>query len=384
MSIILDSQSTQSDFRRGPYWYHESPFLPFGDSGGNHVGAPSLKASAMRGLLSDQSLINAGLFKHVPWKMAREIWEYLGTRGKQTLLMWQIMSTRYPKEFQRVSPLYSLRVRVPAKSIGSYIKMMDSSPENWDAVLSMSTAYASISDLVNVTQIKGLVALEINNEKREPIGLVVSNSHISAGMDDNLVHTWLQEVQSTGHLRQLQVLRLYEQKHLTSNIFWMLKGFPQLKLVILYQCPIITRYLNQKIEKSQDAALENDWVIRRFDRFPHESRRDCALKHLGPLLEVYRQIAESQAQGAESQTPLLKPCRSLLEFAIPYPTYDDPEKLQRRAHYAAKSIFIMTRADVSNRKRAPPHEERRPRDHGKRVMRKQRPNDTMDLLAEFL
>jgi hypothetical protein len=80
MSIILDSPSAQHDFSRGPYWYHESPFLPIGESDRNEPGSPSLKDTAIRRLLMDQSALKPELFEHVPWKIAKELWEFLGSR----------------------------------------------------------------------------------------------------------------------------------------------------------------------------------------------------------------------------------------------------------------------------------------------------------------
>lgn len=80
MSIILDSPSTQHDFGRGPHWYHESPFLPIGESEENEFGVASLKDTATRRLFMDQSALKPEIFEHVPWKIARELWGFLGSK----------------------------------------------------------------------------------------------------------------------------------------------------------------------------------------------------------------------------------------------------------------------------------------------------------------
>ena len=80
MSIILDSPAAQHDFSRGSHWYHESPFLPIGEGGENEPGAPSLKDTATRRLVMDQSALKPELFENVPWKIAKELWEFLGNR----------------------------------------------------------------------------------------------------------------------------------------------------------------------------------------------------------------------------------------------------------------------------------------------------------------
>lgn len=80
MSIILKSPSAQHDFGRGPHWYHESPFLPFADSEQTHLGSSSLKDTATRRLFKDQSELKPELFENVPWKIAEELWAFLGHR----------------------------------------------------------------------------------------------------------------------------------------------------------------------------------------------------------------------------------------------------------------------------------------------------------------
>ena len=70
----------QTDFKRGPHWNHESPFLPIGwDSNPPARGVRSLKVIARKKLLSDQSALSPELFQSVPWKIAKELWEYLGS-----------------------------------------------------------------------------------------------------------------------------------------------------------------------------------------------------------------------------------------------------------------------------------------------------------------
>ncbi|KAJ5477087.1 hypothetical protein N7539_007231 [Penicillium diatomitis] len=265
--------------------------------------------------------------------------------------------------------------------------MMHSRSHSWNAVLSFSTAYASTADLVNMAQITDLVALEINNETPVNKNTIAFQEHTSTGMDDSLVHSWLQGVQSSGQFQRLQVLRLYEQKGLTSKVFWMLERFPQLKVVVLYRCEEITRCLNQKLGGSKRALLQNGWLIRRFDHLPSGTQEECIVRHLGPLFSMYRTLkncGRSDGQGAHpTQTPPSPRC-PVLEFAIPHLDYADSDKISRRARYAAKSIFIVTRSGESHPKRQAPVEERQPRDRGKRVMRQQGSKNAMDVLNDFL
>lgn len=65
---------------RGPSWVHENPYLTIGWEETSESGAPSLKHSAMRQTLSDQSILTPELFANVPWTIAKYLWDCLGKR----------------------------------------------------------------------------------------------------------------------------------------------------------------------------------------------------------------------------------------------------------------------------------------------------------------
>lgn len=66
--------------KKGPSWVHESPYLTIGWEDTREFGAPSLKHSSMRQVLSDQSMLTPELFANVPWGLASYLWECLGRR----------------------------------------------------------------------------------------------------------------------------------------------------------------------------------------------------------------------------------------------------------------------------------------------------------------
>lgn len=65
---------------KGPAWVHENPYLTIGWEETSESGAPSLKHSAMRQVLSDQSMLTPELFANIPWLVARYLWECLESR----------------------------------------------------------------------------------------------------------------------------------------------------------------------------------------------------------------------------------------------------------------------------------------------------------------
>lgn len=77
-SVAHYSLYAQTDFSRGPHWNHESPFLPVDWETTQERGAPSLKHAAMKRVLRDQSALKVEMFEHVPWLIAKYLWDCLG------------------------------------------------------------------------------------------------------------------------------------------------------------------------------------------------------------------------------------------------------------------------------------------------------------------
>lgn len=75
MNLSLISVGPQHDFKKGAHWLHASPYLPPDWETTSSVGASSLKHSAMRVFMSDQSILLPEHFEIIPWHIAKYIWE---------------------------------------------------------------------------------------------------------------------------------------------------------------------------------------------------------------------------------------------------------------------------------------------------------------------
>ncbi|CEJ54369.1 hypothetical protein PMG11_00686 [Penicillium brasilianum] len=382
MSIILDSPAAQHDFCRGSHWYHESPFLPIGETRGNEPGASSLKDMATRCLVMDQSALKLELFENVPWKIAKELWEFLGNRGKQTLLMWKILIMRYPEQFPQLSPTYCMRTKVPKTPLKGYIDNVRSDACHWRAALSLSSAYASVSDLVEIGNLKNLVALEIHSRVCDPSLPTNIETRDGAQLDDGVVRSWLDAAQSTGSLQNLQVLRIYQQNSLTHHILWMLEKLPGLKLIVIYQCGKLTQEFSHLKARTKYGVQIAGWNAQRLDWVPDGGKTD-AFKYLRPLLKVYEDGLSFRDTESKPNSPMLHSNMPIMEFGLPAYDCDDSEKEKRRAAYAAKSIFILTRATGLNGRKRAPQEIQQPRNTGKRIMKERGGRDMADVLGDF-
>jgi hypothetical protein len=264
-----------------------------------------------------------------------------------------------------------------------YIDIIRSDACHWRAVLSLSSAYASVADLVDIGNLKNLVALEINSRVCDPSMSARISTKKVVELDDGVVRSWAEASQSTGSLQNLQVLRIYQQKSLTHHIFWMLEELPRLKLVVIYQCDKFTQEFSHPKTKTKLGVPVGGWTAQRLDWRPDEPQKMDALKFLGSLSHVYKDVLRLKDTNTRVKAPMLGPDTPIMEFGLPALDCDDPEKENRRAKYAAKSIFIFTRATGRiNRKRAP-NQIQQPRNTGKRVMKERGGGDMADVLGDF-
>jgi hypothetical protein len=297
--------------------------------------------------------------------------------------MWKILTMRYSEHFPQISPSYCLRTRSPRIPLKEYIDIIRSDDCHWRAALSLSTAYASVSDLVDIGDLKNLVALEINGR--------ISDQNMSANMEpiertelnDGIVRSWVDVTQSTGSLENLQVLRIYQQNSLTHHIFWMLEKLPRLKLVVIYHCEKFTQEFSHPKARTKNGVQVAGWNAQRYDWLPDGPQKTDALKYLGPLLKVYEEGLCLKDPDHRRKAPKLDLNIPMIEFGLPALACDEAERERRRAQYAAKSIFLFTRAnDYNDRKRAP-HEIQQPRNTSKRRMKERGGRDMADVLGDF-
>ncbi|KAJ5364234.1 uncharacterized protein N7496_009947 [Penicillium cataractarum] len=290
---------------------------------------------------------------------------------------------RYPEQFPPLSPSYCLRTRIPKTPMKGYIDNIRSNACHWRAALSLSSAYASVSDLVDLGNLKNLVALEINRRIFDSSFPNNIETRDAIQLDDGVVRSWLDAAQSTGSLQNLQVLRIYQQNSLTHHIIWMLEKLPRLKVVVIHQCGKFTPESSHPKARTKDGVKVAGWNIQRLDWVPEGAKMD-ALKYLGPLLKVYEDGLRLKDIEPKPNSPMLDSNIPIMEFGLPALACDDLEKEQRRAAYAAKSIFILTRPTGQNDRKRAPQEIQQPRNTGKRIMKERGGRDMADVLGDFL
>ncbi|KAJ5611736.1 hypothetical protein N7528_008841 [Penicillium herquei] len=281
------SEGPQTNFNRGAHWNHQSPFWPPGSGWPIPTrGARSLKDTAIRLAVKDQSLLTPDLFKNIPWSIAEEIWNHLESSDKQTLFMWKVMAANY-EEFRKQTPSYIFTANNIALPITQYFDLLDTKECNWRAMLSVSSDLADNPELVALAQMTNLVALEINQHMNpRPIrqAQVQSAEHAPRdGISDSVVLSWLETAESQNTLQHLRVLRLSSQKLVNWRTFTHLSRLPELQIIVLHDCEIITKSLARD---KGGPVYHGDWYCMTLKKAMTLNQEAC--KMWAPLLEIYK------------------------------------------------------------------------------------------------
>ncbi|KAJ5257083.1 hypothetical protein N7478_013187 [Penicillium angulare] len=415
ISITLYSEGPQTDFSRGPHWNHESPFPPLlWESTSPEQGSRSLKSTAIKGLLKDQSALSPEIFTAVPWIIAEDLWDCLKrwcvltpqsissrllivSSNKQTLYMWKIMVINYA-QFREYTPYYRLVADKCKQPIRQYFDLMNNTNCLWRSVLSFSSDFADVTDLVALSNIKNIVALEINqhmrfNQRKIDTSMQSDQSNSDSlrrdGLRDGIVRSWMEMVQTKDSFQHLRILRLYNQKRLSPHTLTMFEKFPQLNIIVLCGCDLFTEAMGLGPRNQRHGFKLEGWIARRLDWIQKEDFDDAEM--LQPLLELYNNTLKTGYRCFDKCAEEEDPTPSSLQSSLPLMEFQIPEavaipQMEYKENFAAKSIVILVKAS-----KQPSLERKRPTGHissevgkKKRVMKDRGGQDLSSVLGQFL
>ncbi|KAE8556550.1 hypothetical protein EYB25_001251 [Talaromyces marneffei] len=239
---------------KGIAWETESPFLDVDYEAPNAFGVSTLKHLATKKILSDQRNLDQSHFRHIPWPIAEELWQYLTRSGKRTLYMWKIFCAAYPVEFRRLSQHCESWVGSPRYSLSGYINLIKSSNDSWATKLNIWTEFARVPELVEVAHVTNLISLEVNTSisGRNTPELQDQEAML---LNDRILRTWSELAETSGAFKHLRVLRLYHQRDLTEHSFCYLSNLPSLEYCVLATCDRMTQ------KSAIDTARSQGWVV---------------------------------------------------------------------------------------------------------------------------
>jgi hypothetical protein len=167
-----------------------------------------------------------------------------------------MFASAYPSEFSNHNYRYHVHIRQLFLSPPDYFRGL--SPENasWWTCLRISPKETRVADLVSVSNISNLALLDLSD------GQVTIDTKVSS-FNERVMRTWAELAKTAGAFRELQVLLLGWQEHVSSWLFQYLQHFPKLRYVVLTDCPL----LHQKNRKEWEPdAADCGWEARHAKR----------------------------------------------------------------------------------------------------------------------
>lgn len=180
---------------------------------------------------------------------------------KQSLHMWKLLATLHPAQFREVEQYRSMKIEGPKLSMREYLGLTKSENMSWRVVLTLAESYARVPELVGISEIKNLVALDISTPAKT--GTLPETDIQMTALTDRIVRAWSELAQTAGAFTQLRVLILRYQMDLSKVALHYLRDLPNLQLVVAFGCPGIA-----------SALSKNDidgWTIAEVKRSPPDT-----------------------------------------------------------------------------------------------------------------
>ncbi|KAL6234677.1 hypothetical protein BDW75DRAFT_159430 [Aspergillus navahoensis] len=277
------------------------------------------------------------------------------TSKRQTLHMWKLLATVYPTQLAEVKQYYSIKIEGPKLALKEYLGLTKSDSLSWGVVLTLATSYARVPEIVGISEIRNLCALDVATPAKSDTLPEDTELHLTA-LTDRIVRAWSELAQTGEAFSHLRVLILQHQTGLSKMALHYLRSFPNLQSVVAFGCP--------GIESALSGGDMDGWAVTEVKRFAPAT-----------LYEYYK--ASRKAAGGDSM-PAESP---VLDFQI-----GELKKFHGliRAPYSAMYLQRTGGAKLTTRKRKGalegPREQLR---KGKAVM-KDRTQDIGDVLNSFL
>ncbi|KAJ9297751.1 hypothetical protein DTO271G3_3972 [Paecilomyces variotii] len=314
-------------FSNGPSWVHESPYMYKDFEEKTPVGVSRLKALAMKQALSDQRNLTPELFANVPWDIAHEMWLCLGKSGKQTMYMWKLFATAYRNEFRNISQYRSMKIGFPMMPVQDYLGLVNDDDLNWGVSLFLSTIYARTPDLVGISRIKNLVALDVSTPLH-PSFDTLEESLTAVALNDRIIRTWCELARNSGAFRHLRILRLTHQDDISETLFEYLAVLPCLRMLIVRDCKSLGT------ASSKAFAGRYGWEVGSKPSVQLDDQQET--EDSDSIYEFYKETFALTDHEANDVAPILAVDAPILDFEI---------GIKRKFNRSQPIVFLRRQAD---------------------------------------
>lgn len=163
--------------------------------------------------------------------------------------MWKLLVTAYPSRYREISRYRLMKIEGPRMPMRDYLNQIKSDTLHWGVALTLFTSFASVPELVEIANVKNLVALELNTSSELETFSNETDLPMTA-LNDRIVRTW-SDLAASGAFAHLRVVRISHQKQVSPVILRFLRSFPSLRLLVICDCPNVAR-----LYKKSSKAIE--------------------------------------------------------------------------------------------------------------------------------
>lgn len=232
---------------------------------------------------------------------------------------WKVFATAYPHEFKELSQYHSMKVDRRTMLIPDYLGLLRSDSLSWGTVLTLSTEFTGVADLVGVSSVVNLVALDISYFK-PPKSVPAPEDQIITTLSDRIVRSWSEQAQMGGAFQHLRVLMVRGQHNLSEGLFRYLDIFPALIVLVVAGCEELISDSAKKTAESYGWTEGNQWPRSGHVPAKYRSLSDCKTAY-----DVYFNcfIFANNDMGGEEKYPF-NPDTPILDFTL------EPSKSHRQ------------------------------------------------------
>ncbi|KAB8257198.1 hypothetical protein BDV32DRAFT_127856 [Aspergillus pseudonomiae] len=161
--------------------------------------------------------------------------------------MWKLFATAYPVEFRQISQYRSMKIEGPRLAMRDYLELVKSDSLKWQVVLNLATSFARVPELVGISSIRNLAALEVATPRRAETTPADATETPVTALSDRIIRSWSELAQTSGAFAHLRVLKLCHQD-LSGVVLRYLRAFPSLQVIVAYGCPGIHSMVTDGLE----------------------------------------------------------------------------------------------------------------------------------------
>ncbi|OJD25434.1 hypothetical protein ACJ73_03200 [Blastomyces percursus] len=253
-------------------------------------------------------------------------------------------------------------------SLRDYFRLIHSPSLSWGAVLTISTDYADLHDLVEISKITNLVALDITAPFPVNPAAIPDDDVPITKLTDRVVRSWSELAHSSKAFNNLRVLMLHLQADVTLRIFSYLVQFPSLETLIVVGCPQLAD------DSAKSVGRQHGWSTRRVDATNKT------------IYECYTNYITSEKAADNSKAPDIHSL-PLLDFSLGAPDAKDYKKYMSvwfHRQIQSSNVGLLNRKRATEREIIGPVNDSVKRQRSKVVPKIHKSMNTMaDLLAEF-